>query len=469
MSVERALEEVVRNADRHGAGMAALTAQHAAGQFTVQVSNMVGVRSGGTGGWGWNNSVRDVLRSIGGSSTLRLHDGRGVAELSWPHSATDLAHAGPTRDAAATYRATVDALGVDMREVLSLVWWVLAGHTVLAVMYSPHDRWIVLQALVAVVIWLVSISVFTTLTRGAPSLGRVVAWHAVLLVAVALSLWQAGPESLRGLESWAIGMASVPMALAALFATVRRALLALPLAALVASLAVTTPTVGAAGSMGAIWVSVIIPGAGLLLGILIRRAGRRTASADANSRFRARQAYARWAASRTYGVVLTSTRDLVLPFLTDLDLGRIEADSPQVRSTARRLAHRARDELNAPGLLDTALRDRIELARERGVIVTLEAPVAVDREQTSVVLRLLDRLLDGVGLGDRVIVQVGARGHAARLVVISPHSGELTAGLTALTGSLGAEYLRDEYGTTITIPSASTPATPVEELSSAGA
>lgn len=410
--------------------------------------------------------MRDVMRSIGGSSTLRIRDGRGVAELSWPHAADD-EPAEPARRADAAYRATVEALGVDMGELLSLMWWILAGHMVLPLLYSSRDGWMVLQLLVAVVIWLVGVNVYATLTKGPPSLARVVAWHAVLLVAVALSLWQAGPESLRVLESWAIGMATVPTALAALFGTVRRGLLALPLTALVIILAVVTPTVGPVGAMGAIWVTVVIPGAGVLLGVLIRRAGRRTASAEASARFRARQAYARWAASRTDGAVLTSTRDLVLPFLTDLDRGRVEADSPQVRATARRLAHRARDELNAPGLLDAALRDRIELARERGVIVTLEAPAVVDREQASVVLRLLDRLLDRVGQGDRVIVQVGARGQGAHLTVISPRSGELTAGLTALTGSLAAEDFPDEYGTTITIPSASTPATPVEEPSSA--
>lgn len=439
-AVGRALRELLHNADKHGAGATTLSASHVGGTFRVDVSNRAADRDANSAGWGWRNSVHAPMTSIGGTAVRSREGSTVTASLTWRPQAPMVTGS----DAA--HRATVDALGVDLHRLLGTLWPVMVGHTLLALKYTPW-RWSSWpQLIVAITIWLVLYSTVRTLAQGPPSRLRSYTWGAILLGCVLFSLWWAGPLSWLDPRSWSIGMSILPLGLAAAFAAPGRVLLQSgPLFLVPFSLSLMTPSVGLVGGAGAM-AQAVIPWGGYFLGAAFRWVGRQADAAETVLRRGGAATFAGWSASRSDASLVGHTRELVLPFLTELATGRIEPDDPAVRAAAAELAVAARDELNAPGLLDAAIRARVRAARERGVHVTFSLGPKVPREVSAVMLRMLDRLLDGVVAGERVVLEWDDAEAGLRLTVVSARSDALMDAILPTAGSMAIVRGGDEFG-----------------------
>ena len=266
----------------------------------------------------------------------------------------------------------------------------------------------------------------------------------------------AGASSLLTYHSWVIGMASVPLTLLAFFSTLTRTLAAvLPLVWVVVALGAGEGGPGLSESAGSISAAGV-PILGFALGRLVRWVHEDAQRTEERLHRRSSQFYAQWSARQTEDALLATAKEQALPFLQKVADGSVSPANDQVRRKARLLALLTRDALYAPGLIDPALQARILIARAQGVRVLL-APVSHTDDLppaiVSVATRLLDRALDHLQPGDKVILAFPNEGGplSARLSLVGPYVAGWAQGLLPAADTLRCRCETDNFATVISI------------------
>lgn len=434
-AVVRAVGEVLRNALRHGQAPARLQVLVEDDRCELTVTNS----SPGTGdlrpGWGWRNSVEREVESIGGVASLRRDDGNVVAVLTWPvrPHGPDTEDRGPVR--------------LSPHEVTTLTWaaWpAMLAHTLIALHHTPPPQWLI-QVAVIVVLWLALWRLTTVLRSRQLSGPHLLALGGTAAVCVSVSLLVAGADSLMSYSSWSLGLASIPLCLAAFFSDVRRVgLLTICLVAPAVVILALHPEVTWASGSGALLTGVI-PGLGHAFGRILRRVQVAADRDEAAVRERLTAISDRWSEGQANDL-LSFARRSVIPFLE-----RTLESSGVDRERARRLALQMRDELNAPGLLDGALRERLATARGRGADVVIHPIVDPHPDHSAVLLRALDRLLDDARTPDRVNVHINPAPQASSISLVAPTANARMKVISTILGSAPARLERDDFATTLVL------------------
>jgi hypothetical protein len=442
-AVARALEEVLRNAERHGIGDGLLlTAAHSSRGFVVTAENPHRSGPAQAGGWGWVNSVRMPMEAIGGGATRTSGAETSRVEIWWPVAAQLPEHQ-------RVYAETVGALGPAGTGVIALIWPVLAAHTYLGLRYTPWG----MAAAWHVLSWVMVLGVTVAAARrlrhaqlgGVAHLGISV----VLAGACWLSLQALPPTTLRSYESWMIGLISVPQCLLAFFSPARRVAVSVtPVAAIVVWYALVQDGPGLADSAGAL-VAAVGPWCGVLLGWLLRNSRRQALAQEARLRDQSTRLYVKLTDRQVEERYLSGTRSVVLPWLAALADGSLSAADPTVRDEARLLAMRTRDDLYLPGVLDRPLQERITTARRRGVTVTIHPLEGDPAPEVMLAFRLLDRALDHLDPGGRALVHLRDGGRAFTLSLIAPTEVDWLGHLTPALSTVPYWTRADDFATTI--------------------
>lgn len=458
-AVGRAVAEALRNVGRHaGASAAQVDWRLEKGEVCLRVTDDGGgarepqrTMQRETGGFGLRASVQVPLAEIGGTAALTRIEGRGaVLEMRWPlRTPSQQSRHTPLEEA---HDATRRALAGSHRTVMLVVLVVLACNGWVAVRYSLADaRWWE-QLVLALVVAAATVAVAVRYRR-AP-LGRLT----LLFLSVALAgvvhvqlLLAGGSDTLRGYNSYAVGLAAMLVTVCAFYTPLGWSLLvATPLVTVVVGhLIVGDLDIGVGG--GAIIAALSPPLIGHAIGAYLRWSRQQEDEVE----FRLKEAAAavhrgeleRALASRQ----LARVRQVVGPWLREVSTGEHDLHDPRVSTRARALAQSVRDDLHVPGVLDPVLSERIDRARQSGMDVVFEATDG-DIHQAAPCLRLVDRLLDEETGATRIQVRLPERGRpAGSITVLPPPTPSALAGALASLEGWPHQVTHDEFAAVVTI------------------
>lgn len=424
-AIEGAAAEALRNSLRHAPGSTVSVWVFGQGHG-VRVT----VRDDGPGftmadraGFGLTHSVNERMREVGGTVSLTTREGRGTTiGLAWrPEPEGDL------------HDALVDLVGSPRRLIVLLTVPLMAASWYLVIVYGLHDGSTVVTLSVALTATVLAVLVGASAgTRWATAVG-VVAVVAVPVLNL-IGLLNAGPGAITGFRGWSIGLTgNVTLAMAASQRGRWTFSAAAGIAATSLWVAVDDPTVSPFDAIGAIVQPVFFAGAGVLVAQALLRAWRDTTSAFTEAEHARAQA------------LLAEVQDIALAeqaarlgadlseFLEAASDGRADLDDPDVKSEARVLAARVRDELDHPGAWGGPLRAALDAARRRGSTVEFRALAPAPWPDTA--HHLATAVLDEVG-GESVTVTLRASDTSAhvRVVVVPEWPAPRTTTLASAVG-----------------------------------
>lgn len=385
-AITTALGEALRNVSRHAEGSSAVVQiVSREDEYELRVMDQgPGVAAEVVPGWGISHSIRHPITAIGGTFQVVDSPGGGVTVvLRWPVS-------GRARSALLdSQQVTAEAAGSSQ----SLPWVMslpaLAGNAYIGVRYSWGDQQVVAELINGLVVLLVTLVVVHLLARHVLS-GQALATYALFTgLATHVGIELAGPDAVQGYDSWIVALANVGLVVVAFYCPRRHALATLMPSLIVVTVHVAIATNPWAG-MGALLAVAGLPVLAAHFGAALRDVSREV---DAEERVIA-QLYHDAQRVRIHDRVeeplIKFLRTDVLPWLDRLDWDAISVTDRQQASI---LSAALRDQLYLPGVLDPALRQRIWHSRAAGRQVVLQAPEG-GVEGTTVLLRLLDRILD---------------------------------------------------------------------------
>lgn len=467
-ALRRALGEALRNAARHGDGPAQVDLALRGDDVEIRVRNRTASPGSLRPGWGWRNCVERELNSIGGSASLRRDGADVVVTLAltapWfrrggnrklippaqPAGSSAQPAGSPAQPAESPDRPTGSrarpAGSPAQPEAVWAAWPALIAHTFIAWRHTPGAQ-LAAQSVVVVAVWLVTWWLTRAVASGRLTRVNMAAVAAVAAASASASLAIAGPQSLHTYASWGLGMAGVPLCVVAFFGSARRVLF-LTVCGLAPALAVvgTHPEITWLSADGALMTG-LCPWLAYAIGHGLRQVQTKADRDEAAVRERLSVATAVWSEDRVSDL-LSFTKRTVRPFLHRISTDGLQAAD---RVTAGRLAAQVRDELNLPGVLDAALRDRIATARELGAEITIHPAVDPCPDRCAVLLRVLDRLLDDAAAPDRLELRLGGAGEPCTVSLLAPDAEQRLRTLATLTGSTPARLTRDAFATTLVL------------------
>ncbi|RYG76561.1 ATP-binding protein [Yimella sp. RIT 621] len=467
-ALRRALGEALRNAARHGDGPAQVDLALRGDDVEIRVRNRTASPGSLRPGWGWRNCVERELNSIGGSASLRRDGADVVVTLTltapWfrhggnrklippaqpagspAHPAGSPAHPAESPDRPTGSRAR-PAASPAQPEAVWAAWPALIAHTFIAWRHTPGPQ-LAAQSVVVAAVWLMTWWLTRAVASGRLTRVNMAAVAAASAASASASLAIAGPQSLHTYASWGLGMAGVPLCVIAFFGSARRVLF-LTVCGLAPALAVvgTHPEITWMSAAGALMTG-LCPWLTYAIGRGLRQVQTKADRDEAAVRERLSVATAVWSEERVSDL-LSFTKRTVRPFLHRISTDGLQAAD---RITAGRLAAQVRDELNLPGVLDAALRDRIATARELGAEITIHPAVDPCPDRCAVLLRVLDRLLDDAAATDRLELRLGGAGEPCTVSLLAPDAEQRLRALATLTGSTPARLTRDAFATTLVL------------------
>lgn len=461
-AVGRALGEALRNVARHAATPAAVVRWHVEnGEVCLRVADQgPGSRAPARPAWGRSPvegfglraSVQEPLAAIGGRATLARSEGGGtVLTMWWPAPSTAGAFQARTALEAAhleTHRAIADQQWL----VLFVAVPVLACNGWLAVRYSWGDRWWLEQLVLAAVVIVGTVAVGWRIRRGFLPPAAVVALSVGVAAVVHVQILLAGgSQTLRDYNSYAVGLSAMVLTICAFYTPLAWSLLvAAPLIAVVVGHAVVGDlTLGESG--GAIIAALTPPLLGHVFGAYLRWSRQQQDVEEHRLKELAAEAHRKELEQVLAGRQLARARQVVGPWLLELSTGRRDLHDPEVVARARAFAQSVRDDLHVPGVLDTVLSARIDLARIDGTDVVFEATDG-EVEHAAPCLRLLDRLLDLGPAIERIQLRLPEKGRPSGSITILPPPDAVTLdrALSCLRG-WAHDVRSDEFAALVTI------------------
>lgn len=392
----RATLEALRNAYRHGGvDHAELVLSVLPQLLRVSVVDRGrGVHPAAPAGFGIRESMMAAMEEVGGSARLEATDGGGTTVVLELPQRT---HQEPS-ELAESYALTFETSRSRQRMVRAVALPLTAVWTYLALRHSLGSPDVAPLLLLACAILATTAAVaHRTETRAASPawvLGAA-GWLVALQVAGLLAM----PENaLLGYESWTIGFTGVPLVLLIFPLPVRIGLLvSLPHPLLLVGTIIWAPELSNhLVPWGAINATTTAPLLAIVLGWLLRRAGRTLRAEQARLTRASMTRAAQVVSTRVTSLHLDHTRRVVLPWLEGVASGRIPHHGEPAQQHARILGLEARDDLYAPGFFDSALRSRVSSFRADGGVVDVRPgfPPGASRRLTGAVLAQLVTALD---------------------------------------------------------------------------
>jgi hypothetical protein len=445
-----AVAEALRNVGRHAgverAEVTLATAGHAGLLITVADQGR-GLRPGTVAGFGLRQSVSQRLHEVGGEAHIESAPGNGTrVTLSWVPPTPELNSSSTDTEPELT-RIPLHPRALAAAFTSTLMF----GAFYLALRYpaAGGPRWgeaAVSGALLAYATWCVIAVPWPTVLRYTHWVGLV-----VLPGLLAAGLHIAGPGSLRGFESWIVGMCGIPVVLLAML---RPAGQVLALAALesgiVAVAAVLDPSLGPLDVLAPItqtlmFVVLVVYGNGA-----IKRVRR---SADdqeqvVSTALAERQEMA--VRQRILGSHFEWLRTDVRPFLEAVAAEDINPGDQTAQERAKTLALAVRDELAVPAQLPEPVRRHIARARQHGIRVRVRA---TDLWAPGLPDGRLDGLLDLLS-GDPDLSDITLslpKPSSPLRVVVRPRLSTRQHAALALLGSGTVEIDEDDLASIITV------------------
>lgn len=447
-AVVAAVQEALRNVERHTKVTADVRVRSDGGGFVVEVCDS---------GPGFDTSEA-MSRSDGlrGSVVQRMHDVGGTAEvvsslgdgavvrLAWRVPVLE-----PSRPLQRHER--IAAVMDDVRRPLS---YACAPYLAMYVMFAAgvvpaaHPWWLTAWfAGVVVVTAVVLLRAHTGLSRAGSTAALAYVVGGTLAAIEVLPA-----SSLHDYSSWPLG-AGAP--LLAVVAIVRPRVESITALVVVQVALLTAAFMGRFGEGS--WqlqlatvvtpaLSMVLPvGLGLAISLGILTLGDVVTRAHDANRDLAVADAARRAASAVRERRFADLRDQVLPFLREVAVGARDVATPEAAASARLLEAAARDELRAPGLLDASTRELLRQARAAGCQVRIQPAVGSAGNPSAVRALLLAALSHGSLPNDVVLSAQPAKEGIEVHVVARPGDADRAA---ALRDEPDVEVMEDLPGMT---------------------
>ncbi|MFT4188922.1 MAG: hypothetical protein QM621_10120 [Aeromicrobium sp.] len=435
-----AAAEAVRNALRHsGATVITVRAHRTSDHETV-----LEVRDDGRGfhptadaAFGVNSSIRDRVRGVGGVAEIHSAPGDGcLVRLRWSsRQLTPLPQPPSAPSRPAPSRRVIAWFGVAHA----------CGNTWLALRHLDHPGSLRVSLACVALAWLL-LALAVRRARLAPTSTLAVTLpFALALLTVGLA--DAGSGSLATFDSWIVGLATAPLLVCGVYASMSAGVAAgLVYSAVVASWAAADPGIAVTGALG-----VIAQPLAQMTGLaLVGRYARGLSS----SVERAEDDTASQIAAQ-----LRHGEPLALPELPDgldgrlhalLDRLRRLADGPddQLLGEIRLVSGEIRDALTAPGALTPSARERLRRVREAGATVTLRGsgrPVVAGDRVSQVLARL------PATDGSITVTLPDADRPVLRVVLVPAVPADLLPELSALAATVDGEFYHDTDATELSV------------------
>lgn len=416
-----AAREAVRNISRHaGVEFGELFLRATPHSVVLEVSDRGrGMIADKSAGFGINDSIRARMEQVGGHAEINAgRNGEGTAvRLVWHPP-----RASPNQRIAEAYRLTMVTSG-GSEIANTVVYPMLVANLIVALEASRFAAQPIATLTFACSLGAAALLAKQRLVQAAPGLATLFGWGFGMALFAGLGLLLAGPGAITGFQSFAVGFATLPLLLLAYATPVRYApILIAPTVAVVALATILDPTVGVIGALGCFNAAVTPPLVSAALGAALRASAARIQE-QRNRTIRAQQE-----SKRSHYIELAKdqylrhTEERILPWLDAVARGELDWTSRDAREQAILLGLEARDDLCAPGVFDSELRELVTDYRRRGGEVVVRSGVAPGASQ-GVLGQILRHLIRVLPPSHRLTVSAQPGTDSLRMVVVPslPH------------------------------------------------